>query len=49
MFVEPPHIPYPGESFDPEHLHDWADGACQSPLCMARTDDMTQRAWHRES
>lgn len=37
-----PHIPYPGEPYDPAHRHDWADGACQSPDCMARTDGTTQ-------
>lgn len=39
----PPHIPYPGEPFNPAHIHDWADGACQSPDCMARLDGTTQR------
>lgn len=36
------HIPYPGEPFDPNHAHDWADNACQSQDCMARPDGTTQ-------
>lgn len=34
-----PHVPYPGEPFQPEHEHDWADGHCQDADCDA--DDRT--------
>lgn len=29
------HVPYPGEPFQPEHEHDWADGICHAPDCAA--------------
>ena len=29
------HEPRPGHSYDPLHRHEWANGCCQKPDCLA--------------